>query len=229
MNLCSTITFQLLKKTIKIIILTVKQLLKQFQTTMSKDGIPPSGWPGGGGYEKRQRPTPIFFDASFICYTCDHVHYNERFKIGSRDQIACIANENLDSIISWHKMLNEEKDELLKNKQFNDYILYNRMENIKRVLDCFRRNGELDETLATHYAVAHMVIEHDLTSENECIYPNIFVLFIEYIKITYDCLNFINGNHHPSSQELTGFPKLTKKDDDQNDNNHEDIKNNLIR
>lgn len=134
--------------------------------------------------------------------TRDHFHYNERTVIGTKEETLHLAAHNLNAIIEWHATLHHERETILREKALNHYILNNRMENIKRVLNVFRESGELDKELATNYAITHMIIEHDFEDESRCTYSNIYNLFTEYIMNTYDCLNSLNGNTHPTSNEL---------------------------
>lgn len=161
------------------------------------------------------------FDVSFDCYVCDHLHYTEHFHIGTKAEIALVAHQSLSSIIEWHKTLTKERDDLLKNKSLSHYIVFNRMENIKRVLNVFRENGDLQEDLATNYAIIHMVIEHDMMDKEKLTFPNIYKLFKQYIMATYDCLNFVDGGHHPTSNELIGVADQINKLDSK-DNNKDD-------
>lgn len=129
------------------------------------------------------------------CYFC---HRKSHIEIGNCVHMCRLVAENLESIVKWHEKLQDTKGEILACDHLNDYILTNRMENIKSVFYMFKENHLIPEDMTNHYAVTHIVIEEEMKINKT--FKNIYILFIDYIKITKEILEYV-------------FEKETEEDD----------------
>lgn len=125
---------------------------------------------------------------------CCHHHHNESIIIGGKMKMLELIGKSLESIIKWHKKLDEQKEELLRNNHLNDYIVNNRMENIKTVLYELKINQVFPEQMANEYALAHMYIEKLFDENKFDNFENIFKAFGWYIMNVYDIMNFVYNN-----------------------------------
>ena len=123
------------------------------------------------------------------CYFC---HRKSHIEIGNCIHMCKLVAENLETIINWHQNLERTKGEILECDHLNDYILNNRMENIKSIFYLFKENELIPNEMSNHYAVSHIIIEKEM--EIDKTYNNIYTLFIDYIKITNEILNFVFTN-----------------------------------
>lgn len=130
------------------------------------DGVPPSGWPGGGGYE---RPIPRR-DVSFQCYTCEchfdcqkHDHSKRSLLLTTNwEDVAALWCENLITIGKYKKACEMKDMKVIKNETMHHYIL-TRLDNIEGCYSCLFLNGKMKE-------------------EQYKYFENLHQTFIEYLK-----------------------------------------------
>lgn len=92
------------------------------------DGVPPQGWPGGGGYNRPIRPVPApsSIDCSFMAFPVE-LHFNEikkensELSTGSGDTEELLFNENEGGLTDFYfdNKSKDKEDEI--NQQINKF------------------------------------------------------------------------------------------------------------
>lgn len=118
--------------------------------------------------------------------------YTSRLVVGNKIEMLTLASDNLSSILKWHQMLlMNPKDHFEQNPYINDYILNNRMENIKSIFQCFHE--EVPYELASMFVATHLFIEEFFKKEDENKDWDFFLsrIFIDYFQSAFDIINYL--------------------------------------
>lgn len=132
---------------------------------------------------------------------CQHCHHKEpRIVIGTKEQFCELVADNLRSIVRWHRWIYDYGEgKVLTNETLNEYIIENRMENIKSCFYEFRMNQEAEKWYFDQYALCHIQLQHDIETFCETNRTTIrnpfrdttFSDAADYIRIVWEIINTV--------------------------------------